>query len=117
MTRVVVPATSLGGCHVSIAPQPGQQRKLLVHYAGIDCAVSGPSEDCQKDSEYCIDLGSCLECSQRLSESPSIDCLGQIGFGKRGLLEKGSFQTYPFSRDSREFRDSRDFRESPDSGK
>ena len=40
-----------------------------------------------------------------------------IGFGKRGLLEKGSFQKSPFSRDSREFRDSRDFRESPNSGK
>ena len=35
-------------------------------------------------------------------------------FGKRGLLEKGSFQKSPFSRDSREFRDSRDFREPPD---
>ena len=31
-----------------------------------------------------------------------------------GLLEKGSFQISPFSRDSREFRDSR---EPPDSGK
>ena len=40
-----------------------------------------------------------------------------VGFGKRGLLEKGSFQKRPFSRDSREFRDSRDFRESPDCGK
>ena len=29
-----------------------------------------------------------------------------LGFGKRGLLEKGSFQRSPFSRDSREFRDS-----------
>ena len=28
--------------------------------------------------------------------------------GKRGLLENGSFQKSPFSRDSREFRDSRD---------
>ena len=36
-----------------------------------------------------------------------------IGFGKRGLLEKGSFQKSPFSRDSREFRDSRVFREPP----
>ena len=34
-----------------------------------------------------------------------------IGFGKRGLLEKGSFQRSPFSRDSSEFRESRDFRE------
>ena len=33
---------------------------------------------------------------------------------KRGLLEKGSFQKSPFSRDSRDFRDSRVFRESPD---
>ena len=41
----------------------------------------------------------------------------QVGFGKRGLLEKGSFQKSPFSRDSREFRDSRDFREPPDCGK
>ena len=40
-----------------------------------------------------------------------------IGFGKRGLLEKGSFQKSPFSRDSREFRDSRDSREPPDCGK
>ena len=39
-----------------------------------------------------------------------------VGFGKRGLLEKGSFQKRPFSRDSREFRDSRDFREPPDCG-
>ena len=31
----------------------------------------------------------------------------KIGFGKRGLLEKGSFQKSPLSRDSREFRDSR----------
>ena len=31
-----------------------------------------------------------------------------IGFGKRGLLEKGSFQNSPSSRDSREFRDSRE---------
>ena len=38
-----------------------------------------------------------------------------VGFGKRGLLEKGSFQKSPFSRDSREFRDSRDFREPPES--
>ena len=37
-------------------------------------------------------------------------------FGKRGLLEKGSFQKSPFSRDSREVRDSRDFREPPDCG-
>ena len=41
----------------------------------------------------------------------------RIGFGKRGLLEKGSFQKSPFSRDSREFRDSRDFRGPPDCGK
>ena len=34
-----------------------------------------------------------------------------IGFGKRGLLEKGSFRKSPFSGDSREFRDYRDFRE------
>ena len=39
------------------------------------------------------------------------------GLEKRGLLEKGSFQKSPFSRDSREFRYSRDLRESPDSGK
>ena len=36
---------------------------------------------------------------------------------KKGLLEKGSFQKSPFSRDSREFRDSRDSREPPDCGK
>ena len=40
-----------------------------------------------------------------------------VGFGKRGLLEKGSFQKSPFSRDSRELRDSRDSREPPDCGK
>ena len=40
-----------------------------------------------------------------------------FGFGKRGLLEKGSFQKSQFSRDSREFRESRDSRESPDCGK
>ena len=40
-----------------------------------------------------------------------------LGFGKGGLLEKGSFQKSPFSRDSREFRDSRDSREPPDCGK
>ena len=39
------------------------------------------------------------------------------GFRKRGLLEKGSSQKSPFSRDSREFRDSRDFREPSDCGK
>ena len=38
----------------------------------------------------------------------------KFGFGKRGLLEKGSFQKSPFSRDSR---DSRDSREPPDYGK
>ena len=42
---------------------------------------------------------------------------GKLGFGKRGLLEKGSFQKSPCSRDSREFRDSRDFREPPECGK
>ena len=41
----------------------------------------------------------------------------KLGFGKRGLLEKGSFQESPFSRDSREFRDSRVFRKPPDCGK
>ena len=40
-----------------------------------------------------------------------------VGFGRRGLLEKGSFQKSPCYRDSREFRDSRDFREPPDCGK
>ena len=39
-----------------------------------------------------------------------------LGFRKRGLLEKGSFQKNPVSRGSREFRDSRDFREPPDCG-
>ena len=38
----------------------------------------------------------------------------ELGFGKRGLLEKGSFQKSPFSRD---FRGSRDSRELPDCGK
>ena len=36
-----------------------------------------------------------------------------IGFSKRGLLETGSSQKSPFSKDSREFRDSR---EPPDRG-
>ena len=40
-----------------------------------------------------------------------------IGFARRGLLEKGSFQKSSFSRDSRKFRDSRDSREPPDCGK
>ena len=40
-----------------------------------------------------------------------------VGVGKRGLLEKGSFQKSPFFRDSREFRDPRDSREPPDCGK
>ena len=40
-----------------------------------------------------------------------------LGIRKRGLLEKGSFQKSPFSRDSREFRDSGDSREPPDCGK
>ena len=40
-----------------------------------------------------------------------------FGFGKRGLLEKGSFQKGPFSRDSGESRDFRDSREPPDCGK
>ena len=39
--------------------------------------------------------------SPRKSRYPLI-----IGFGKRGLLEKGSFQKSPFSRDSRDSRDS-----------
>ena len=43
--------------------------------------------------------------------------IGDFEFRKRGILEKGSFQKSPFSRDSREFRDSRDFREHPDCGK
>ena len=41
----------------------------------------------------------------------------QLNVGKRGLLEKGSFQKSPFSRDSREFRDSRVSRDLPDCGK
>ena len=48
---------------------------------------------------------------------PRNRAISEIGFGRRGLLEKGSFQKSPFSRDSREFRDSRDFREPPDCGK
>ena len=46
---------------------------------------------------------------QQLSPSESnIIAPKNVGFEKRGLLEKGSFQKSPFSRDSREFRDSRD---------
>ena len=40
-----------------------------------------------------------------------------VGFGKRGLLEKGSFHKSPFSRYFREFRESRVSREPPDCGK
>ena len=45
---------------------------------------------------------------------PEVECCDisvepKIGFGKRGLLEKGSFQKSPFPRGSRECRDSRDF--------
>ena len=40
-----------------------------------------------------------------------------LGFGKGGLLEKGSLQKSPFSRDSREFRDPRDPRKDPDCGR
>ena len=55
--------------------------------------------------------GTCGKCGRPLSPGPS------LGFGKRGLLEKGSFQKRPFSRDFREFRDSRLFREPSDWGK
>ena len=47
----------------------------------------------------------------------AIVLLSLFGFGKGGLLEKGSFQKSPFSRDSREFREFRDSREPPDCGK
>ena len=40
-----------------------------------------------------------------------------VSFGKRGLLEKGSFEKSSCSRDSREFRDSRDSRQPPNCGK
>ena len=40
-----------------------------------------------------------------------------ISGSERGLLEKGSFEKSPFSRDSREFRDSRESREPSDCGK
>ena len=39
------------------------------------------------------------------------------GSEKRGLLEKGSFQKSPFSRDSRDFREFRDSREPAECGK
>ena len=55
--------------------------------------------------------------SRKKWETPRLETPQFIGFGKRGLLEKGSFQESPFSSDSREFRDSRDSREPPDSGK
>ena len=45
---------------------------------------------------------------QTPSAGHCLDSHGFIWFGKRGLLEKGSFQKNPFSRDSREFRDSRE---------
>ena len=50
-----------------------------------------------------------------LFREPVVCTQASLGFGKRGLLEKGSLQKSPF-RDSREYRDSRDFREAPDSG-
>ena len=56
----------------------------------------------------------------RTSNSPTPFNLNRtpfFGFGKRGLLDKGSFQKSPFSRDSRKFRGSRGSREYPDSGK
>ena len=40
-----------------------------------------------------------------------------FGVGKRLLLENGSFQKRPFSRDSREFRESRASRHPPQCGK
>ena len=40
-----------------------------------------------------------------------------LGFGKTGLLKKGSFQKSPLSRVSQAFRDSRVSREPPDCGK
>ena len=50
----------------------------------------------------------CVKLFRRLSYLPPRQ---DVGIGKRGLLEKGSFQKSPFSRDSR------DSREPPDSGK
>ena len=47
---------------------------------------------------WVISLDFCKNCPGRWQT-------GSVGFGKRGLLEKGSFQKSPFSRDSRDFRD------------
>ena len=40
-------------------------------------------------------------------------CVRMLGVGKRGLLEKGSLQKSPFSRDSREFREILEILENP----
>ena len=54
-----------------------------------------------------------LSCLKVFIGIPQI-CLtrSQTRVGERGLLEKGSFQKNPSSRDFREFRDSRDSKES-----
>ena len=44
-----------------------------------------------------------MDIASSRTEMPSILDV-RFGFGKRGLLEKGSFQKSPFSRDSRECR-------------
>ena len=54
---------------------------------------------------------------EKYRDTPPNVSRDSFGVGKRGLLEKGSFQKSPFSRDSREFRDSRVSRVLPDCGK
>ena len=70
-------------------------------------------------SLHCIDIYFDIRCSDFRTRAlaPKYLVVQSLGFGKRGLLEKGSFQKSPFSRDSREFRDSGDSREPPDCGK
>ena len=57
-------------------------------------------------------------CGSLFPQEPAVSCAPPlIGFGKKGSLEKRSFQKNPFSRDSREFRHARVLGEPPDSGK
>ena len=70
------------------------------------CSCSALLSSCPLSDFLLICCDSCPDCF-----------VSSVGFGKRGLLEKGSFQKGPFSRDSGEFRDSRDSREPPDCGK
>ena len=60
-----------------------------------------------------VDLGSFVETP--IGSGVLLVCfsIGNHEFRKRGLLEKGSFQKSPFSRDSRAFRDFREILDDP----